>query len=446
MYSFAVQVTYAAVSILTSRQQLQRLADFVDEFAGCFGRKAQRGACRFYVRGLLSFSERKSIQAMASGRSDAEYQRIHHFIANAPWDALDLWKRLRARIPERGGVVVIDDTGFHKQGEHSVAVARQYCPPLGKVANCQVAVTSILRSEKSTWPLAMDLYLPQEWAEDASRREAALIPDAIVAKKKWELALAQISRAKREGFTIHGVTADAGYGDATEFRDGIGRLGLRYVVRVGGRQVAFRERPRLTRRHKGPAQRLRIVLAKESTKSFTLRELAESLPDSDFKSIVWGKGSKGPLRIRVKALRIFLGRDWHAGEPVKECWLLARRKRDGTHKLYLSNLPADAPVLDLVRIAYSRWAVEQSYQQFKDDLGFDHFEGRSWPGWNHHAALTAMAFTFLARERRRSRTDKLPSIPSIRRVLSRLALAMTLVEDPELRELVVSFGRDPPRF
>jgi len=377
---------------------------------------------------------------MASGRSDAEYQRVHHFIADAPWDAREMWKRLREGIPERKGVVVIDDTGFHKQGEHSVAVARQYCPPLGKVANCQIAVTSILRSGRSTWPLAMDLYLPEQWAEDADRREAALVPESIVAKKKWELALTQIARTKREGFLITGIAADAGYGDVGEFRDGIGRLGLRYVVRVSGRQIVFREKPRITRR-KG-----RLALAHHSAKPSTIKELADALPDGVFKSVVWGKGSKGPLRIRVVALRVFLGSKWNKGASVKECWLLIRRKRDGTHKAYLSNLPTDAPLLDLVQIAYSRWAIEQSYQQLKDDLGFDHFECRSWPSWNHHAALSAMAFTFLAIERRRSRRAKCPTIPAMRRVLSRLTLAMTLVEDPEMRDLVVSFGRDPPRF
>lgn len=379
---------------------------------------------------------------MASGRSDAEYQRVHHFIADAPWDSRELWKRLRARIPERSGVVVIDDTGFHKQGNRSVGVARQYCPPLGKVANCQVAVTSILRTTKSTWPLAMDLYMPGEWIDDETRRDAAFVPSSIVAKRKWELALAQIARTKREGFEIQGVAADAGYGDIGEFRDGIAKLGLRFVVRVGGRQVVFRERPRLTR----SPDRRRFILAKGSAQPITMKRLAESLSDSEFRRLTWGKGSKGPLQIRVAALRVRLGSDWREGTPTKECWLLIRRKRDGSHKLYVSNLRADASLLELVRIAYSRWAVEQNYQQLKDDLGFDHFEGRSWPGWNHHAVLTAMAFIFLALERRRSRKTPLPTIPAVRRVLSRLALAMTVVEDRELGDLVISLRRDPPPF
>ena len=370
---------------------------------------------------------------MAAGKSNAEYQRIHHFIADAPWDSLDLWKRLRMRIPEREGVVVIDDTGFHKQGSHSVGAARQYCPPLGKVANCQVAVTSILRSARSTWPLAMDLYLPKEWAEDTDRREAALVPSSIVARKKWELALRQIARTKREGFSIRGVTADAGYGDTTEFRDGIGRLGLHYVVRISGRQTVFKAQPRLVGEHWRPAPR-------------PAKQFAASLPDSAFKKVVWGKGSKGKLEIRVAACRVFLGTRRAPDEAIRESWLLIRRKRDGTQKLYLSNLPATATLLELVQIAYSRWAVEQSYQQLKDDLGFDHFECRSWPAWNHHAVLSALAFTFLAIERRRSRRQKLPTIPAVRRVLSRLTLAMTVVEDPEMRELVASFGRDPPTF
>lgn len=416
-----------------AQQLLFRLVDFVDGFAGCFGRQAQRAACSLYVRGLLSASERKSIQAMADGKSDAEYQRMHHFIADSPWDCDEIWTRLWERIPDRSGVVVIDDTGFHKQGEHSVGAARQYCPPLGKVANCQIAVTSVLRSKNSTWPLGMELYLPESWIDDEDRRERAEIPASAVAKTKWELAIRQLRRAKSAGFAIRGVAADAGYGNIDGFRDAIARLGLRYVVRISGKQTLFTERP--TRDGE------RWVPAPE-----TAQEFAARLPESAFRSVAWGKGSKGILRIRVSAHRVFLGRRWHRGEPIREAWLLVRRKRDGSHKLYLSNLPRTAKLLELVQIAYSRWAIEQSYQQLKDDLGFDHFECRSWPAWNHHAVLCAMAFIFLGIQRRRHRIEKLPTIPAIRKVLSRLTTALTLVEDPFTKKLVASLGRDPPRF
>ena len=418
----------------------------MDEFAGCFGREAQRDASRRYVRGLLSASERKSIQAMSAARSNAEYQRVHHFISEAPWKEGEIWRRIRARAIDRRGVIVVDDTGFAKQGIRSVAVARQYCPPLGKVANCQVAVTSVLRSPRSTWLLGMDLYLPGEWVDDHERRERALVPKSVRAKKKWELALGQISRAKREAFEISGVAADAGYGDIGEFRDGIAKLGLRYVVRCTGRQIAFRERPRFSNRKSRKGKRVERVLTAGSPQTKTLKQIAESLPDRSFRRVTWGKGSKGPMRIRVTALRILLAAGWREGVKPKECWLLVRRKRDGSHKLYISNLPINARLVELVQIAYSRWAVEQSYQQLKDDLGFDHLECRSWVAWQHHAALSALAFTFLGIERRRSRLSLLPTIPAARRVISRLALAMTVVEDPEMRELVTSFARDPPRF
>lgn len=429
-----------------TRRLLGSLGEFVDRFAGCFGREAQRHACRTYVAGLLSSAERKSIQSMLAGRADAEYQRVQHFIAHAPWDHRALWKVLRKQIPENSGVLVIDDTGFHKQGIHSVGVARQYCPPLGKVANCQVAVTTILRSEKSTWPLAMDLYVPHEWDEDEGRREGALIPRSVRFRKKWEIAVAQATAHRLEGFRFSGVTADAGYGDITEFRDRLTRMRFRFVVRVGGSQIAFRGKPRLVRRlDRGGSSRMEV--APGSPKPTTLKDLAKRLPESDFKTVKWGHGSRGPMRVRVTALRVALCPDWKDGRPVrKPCWLLVRRKEDGTHKIYLSNLPETAPLIELVRIAYSRWAVEQNYQQLKDDLGLDHFEGRSWPAWNHHAAVTAMAFTFLALERRRSRKAPLPTVPALRRVLSKLLLAMTFVEDPELRGLVASFGRDPPPF
>ena len=278
----------------------------MDDFAGCFGREAQRDAARRYVRGLLSASERKSIQAMSAGRSNAEYQRVHHFISEAPWNGAEIWRRVRMKAIDRSGVIVIDDTGFAKQGPRSVAVARQYCPPLGKVANCQVAVTSVLRSSRSTWLLGMDLYVPQDWIDDPERRERALVPESVVAKKKWELALGQIGRAKREGFEILGIAADAGYGDVGAFRDGIAKLGLRYVVRCGGRQVAFLERPRFSNRESRTRKRVEIALARGSAHPMTLKQIAASLPDRCFRRVTWGKGSKGPMRIRVTALRILL--------------------------------------------------------------------------------------------------------------------------------------------
>lgn len=429
-----------------ARRQLQRLADFVDRFAGCFGRDKHVGVCRRYVTGLLSASERKSIQAMVGGRSDGEYQRIHHFIAHSPWDDRALWKRLREELPDRQGVLVVDDTGFHKQGPHSVGVARQYCPPLGKVANCQVAVTTVLRSRVSTWPLAMDLFLPEAWETDEPRRDRAFVPRRIQHRKKWQLALAQIDRAKREGFEIDGVAADAGYGDVSDFRSGLSRLGLDYVVRVSGSQIVFEGEPRFAKR-RTPEGFPRFEIPRGAPRPQAIKKLASRIPDDRFRTIVWGKGAKGRLAIRAVAVRVRLGQDWRRGaRPSARCWLLVRRKEDGSHKFYLSNLPEHAKLIDLVRIAYSRWAVEQNYQQLKDELGFDHYEGRSWPGWNHHAVLTAMAFVFLGLERRRSRAAPLPTIPMARKALSRLAQAISVIEDREMRELVASFGRDPPSF
>lgn len=383
------------------------------------------------------------MQSMFDGRMDAEYQRVQHFITHAPWDSRKLWKRLREVIPERVGVLVIDDTGFHKQGDRSVGVSRQYCPPLGKVANCQIAVTSILRSTAATWPLAMELYLPEAWTENDDKREVAHIPEHVRFRKKWEIAVAQATAIRAEGFTVEAVTADAGYGDVSEFRDRLDRSKFLYVVRVSGRQVAFTSEPRFKTKRDEQGHR---VLAPNSPKPIRLLEIASSLDDDDFRRVRTGNGSakKKPDAINVTAIRIQLAHDWSRRSLSKKYWLLIRRKDDGSHKLYLSNFREDASLEELVRVAYSRWAIEQNYQQLKDELGFDHFEGRSWPGWNHHAVLTALAFTFIGLERRRDKSSEMPSVPAMRKVLAKVLLAVTFIEDPELRRLFKAFSTGPP--
>jgi SRSO17 transposase len=212
-----------------ARALLRRLGQFLDGFSACFSRQPQREAASQYLDGLLGDSERKSMQAL-HGRLSApgHYQALQHFITHSPWDAQRVWTHLRTLVPVRTGILAIDDTGFPKQGTESVGVQRQYCGALGKIGNCQVAVSSALLADGQTWPLAFDLYLPAAWTDHAERRETAGLPPMRHFREKWRIALAQVRAIRRAGFTITAVVVDADYGSNAEFRAGLERLGLPY--------------------------------------------------------------------------------------------------------------------------------------------------------------------------------------------------------------------------
>ena len=198
---------------------LRRLTRWLDQFKDCFGHRAQRVSLRQYVDGLIGDSARKSMQAMLARVTEpTSYQAFQHFMTDAPWDADGIWRRLRAALPVRRGILVFDETSFPKQGAHSVGVARQYCGALGKVANCQVAVTAALWAEQQAWPLGVQLYLPVEWVTDAARRTRVHVPARVRFHEKWRLALTLLRRVRASGLTLTAVVADAKYGDNCTLR------------------------------------------------------------------------------------------------------------------------------------------------------------------------------------------------------------------------------------
>jgi len=433
----------------SAASQLVRLGRFVDRFAGCFGPRARPGAALQYVQGLLSDAPRKNMEgAWSRSLGDSDYQAIHNLITHSKWSADSVWRHLRGLLPDRKGVLIIDDTGFAKQGTHSVGVARQYSGTLGKVGNCQVAVSCALRTDRSTWALAMDLYLPEEWANDEERRDSASIPNDVVFKKKWEIALAQVDRVRADGVGISCVVSDAGYGDCTEFRDALDARGLPYCVAVKGDAKVFLAEPeaRPTERGQMGRPKTRRRLAKGSVQPVVIRELVEKPGRIKWRPVTWRRGAKGQLTGQFAALRVIPAHRWRAGQLHKPCWLILERCEDGAkHKFYLSNLPENAKLRSLVGFAHTRWAIEQQYQQLKEELGLDHFEGRSYPGFHHHAVLTALAYTFLQLERRRARSESLPTLPEVRRRLTELIMVRLFVEGEELSQMAIKLILDRQR-
>lgn len=403
----------------SSRALLRRFGQFADQFASCFTRQAQRDGASQYLDALFNDSERKSMQAMHGRLSDpGSYEALQHFITDSPWETEPMWARLRALVPVRAGVLALDDTSFPKQGTHSVGVKRQYCGALGKIANCQVAVSTVLLDDQLAWPLTFELYLPQEWDTDAARRTKAGIPASIRFREKWRIALAHIRRVLKADFQLTAVLADADYGSITAFRGGLDRLGLRYGLAIRGALTMWTPHARHAR---------------------TATAIAAAIPEHEWQRVSWGEGTKGDLVARFAARRI---------RPAKsrgDRWLLCERSlANDERKYYLLNLDATATLRELVTLVRSRWPIEQQYRELKDELGIDHFEGRTYRGWAHHTVLTAMAFTFLQVERRRSAAEPRPTLPTVRFWVREIMAVLYVVSNRRLLHLIASFQRNPP--
>jgi SRSO17 transposase len=380
----------------------KRLEHFLTDLVEPLGRSERRHWADVYVRGLLLDGERKSIEPLAARVPDGNVQALQQLVGQSPWEWLPIWERLAQRMTaelEPEPAWVVDDTGFPKQGAHSVGVARQYSGTLGKVGNCQVAVSLHHVGEQGHAVLGWRLYLPERWATDPARRKAAGIPDAVVFQPKWQLGLDLIDQARAWGLVDRIVVADAGYGDATEFRDGLEARHLPYVVGIAATVGVWPRPPKATvppyRGRGQPPTRY----AYGTQRPMAAHEVVATA--TGWKTIRWRHGTKGWLASRFLALRVQPSHGFVQGEPPhKAVWLLAEwpaAERAPT-KYWLGDLPPSTALRRLVRVAKCRWAIEQDYQQLKDELGLDHYEGRGWIGWHHHLTLVMLAHAFLTLE------------------------------------------------
>ena len=387
----------------------RRLEEFLGEMLAPVGRSERRHWGAVYVRGLLSDGERKSVGAMALRLPGANQQSLQQFLSQSPWAWEPVWEHLAQKLSRAfpSTAWVIDDTSFPKQGQHSVGVQRQYCGALGKKANCQVAVSLHQTNSRGSSPLAWHLYLPESWTDDEKRCQQAGVPTPISFRKKWELALDLIDQAFAWGLPPPPVLlADAGYGDITEFRRGLEDRKLPYAVAVTSQVRVWTEPPPLTpyvpKQTGRPTQR---SYQYGEQKPLTLRSVAET-QQKRFRPVTWREGTKGAMRSRFRAVRVQSAHGYVEGEaPGPTVWLLIEwpRQEAAPTKYFLCDLPADYSLRRLVHLTKERYHVEQDYQQMKEELGLDHFEGRSWTGWHHHVTLVMLAHAFLRFEQRRRR-------------------------------------------
>lgn len=429
------------------------MATYVDSFEACFGRKRRKDAARQYLKGLLSDAKRKNMQRMLTRISGAgDYQSLQHFITHSKWSSQTVWEALRGKIPDEDGVLIVDDTGIPKRGKQSVGVARQYSGTLGRIGICQVVVSTVFRTEHSTWPVAMELYLPEEWNEDEGRRAACSVPEGLPFRKKWEIALEQIDQALASGLRVTCVTADAAYGNTAEFRQGLERRGLKYAVAIKVTDKAFEQPPDFIvpeqGNRRGGRPCTRGFVAADEPEPKAVGEIAQQVADDEWTRVTWRQGSKGKLQSDFVALRVTPSKLWRKGMQHDECWLLIERSigEKKATRFYFSNLPESTTLKRLVALARTRWPIEQSYEQLKDELALDHFEGRSYPGFHHHLVLTAMAYTFLQMERVRSRAAHLPTLNELRQSVTELVTAQLFASEESFSRLITELARDPPDF
>jgi len=377
-------------------------ARWLRPYLAALRREAQRHWAPVYLQGLLGPGERKSVAPMAARVAPDDVQQLHHFVATSPWATAPL-ERVLAETAQRlvGGpqaVLIIDDTALPKQGRHSVGVARQYCGALGKTANCQTLVSLTLARGEVPVPLALRLYLPQEWTADPARCRRAGVPPTVTFQPKGELAIVELDRVRAAGVRFGTVLADAGYGTSAAFRQALSARGLTWAVGVLSTQRVYPLDVRL--RPARPGQMGRP--SKHSAPSVPSQPGAEAITELGpraFRRVTWRRGTKGPLAAAFAAVRVRIAdgprvaRGRHLpGEPA---WLVCERRAGGEQKYYLTNHPARTSLATLARVIKARWVCEQSHQQMKEELGLDHYEGRNWTGLHHHALLSLIAFAFL---------------------------------------------------
>lgn len=378
-----------------------RLEGYFEGIGAVLGRKERRASYAVYAMGLFGDSDRKSLEPIAARACPdlagvaAQHQRLQQFVTDSPWSDHDVRREAAhyalSAMTQREPVThwIVDDTGFLKQGKHSVGTQRQYTGSAGKVTNCQIGVSLTVATPTAHLPIDFELYLPKKWCNDPARRQEARIPDDVEFQTKLDLALAQIRRAIANGIPRGIVLVDSAYGHATKFRRALREAGLQYAVAVQSDSKVWRLDKR-DRRHGTPM-----------TVAALARQIAER---GGFRRTTWREGSKGTMSARFAMRRVLPIADEGAKRAEKEALWLLMEWEDGEaepNKFYLLRMPKDITKKQAVRHVKQRWRTERAYQDMKGQLGLDHFEGRRFSGWHHHVSVVLSCYAFIVAERSR---------------------------------------------
>lgn len=359
------------------------------------GRRERRVAATRYLEGLLLEGHRKSIEPMAA-RLGVEAQNLQQFVADSPWSDEEVWSAIRRDIIpsfEPLECWIVDESGWLKQGTHSVGVSHQYCGAVGKQANCQVSVELIVSDGSIGAPVAARLYLPESWTKDRERCQGAGVPEEVEFKTKPQIAIELIDQALSGGVTPAPLLADSAYSDSWEFRQALRERSLEFFLQVQAAE------------HKGWTQEVAVV--KKQKLSYvdvnappkrTLLQIAQDLPASQWRHCTW-KARNGSTRgTRLAWVEIWLPRALRKDQhELEKLWLVVDWPKGEVkpYHCYLALFHQKPSQARCLRLSRGRWQIEQYFQRSKDDLGLDHYEGRSWRGFHHHLVLSAAAYLFV---------------------------------------------------
>ena len=381
-----------------------RLEEFLSSHLEGLENEQRIEALGWYCQGLGFEFEAKTALGLAGALApdsvQATRQRMQRALAQGRFKHEEIFERLQQTVFESGQVQAycFDDTGIAKKGDNSVGVHPQYSGTLGKVGNCQVIVSLHGISDTFGSCLGLQLYLPRAWTEDDVRCAKAKVPKHIEFKKKWEIALSLLDKALSNNGPSLPVLADAGYGDSSDFRDELRKRKLTYAVGISSQTSVWRAETKLEIPSNSglgrPCSRARAV---DGSVPVLVDEVARELK---FERIAWRMGTKGPLNAEFAAVRVRSAEKHRRGRtPGEEEWLLVEREKSGDLKFYLCSLSSRASLRSLVRLAKMRWHVERDYQDMKQQLGFDQYEGRSWGGLHRHLAMVALMHSFISLHR-----------------------------------------------
>ena len=384
-----------------------RLAAYFADVASGLGRSEQRRNAELYARGLLEAGARKSLEPMVArlGGGPVEYEALQHFLADSPWDPEVVDRAVAERVCAvvEPAAWVLDDTGVPKDGKHSPGVKRQYSGTLGKIGNCQIAVSLHAVSAKGTVPLGFQLYLPEDWCQDPGRRREAKIPADVEFQTKPALGAQLVARAAGWKIRRAPVLGDRAYGNDAKLRARLHADGIDYVLSIGPECDVFEPGTVFTVPPRRPGSRGPAPSAlRTQTEPFSIAALVAGLDEDAWQTVCFRDAEGEQLTSRFAFVRVI------AAHPVtrdrqapREEWLIVEwpEDQDEPTDCWISNLPADTEPEQLARLARLRWMIELDYKQLKGELGLDHYEGRSYLGFHHHCSLVTAAHGFLTLER-----------------------------------------------
>ena len=373
----------------------QRLPKFLSPLVQDLGRSERRVGATLYVEGLLMPGQRKSIGPMAE-RLGVDSQRLQQFITDSPWEESAIWKAIRplaADCLEPLEAWIVDETSWLKQGEHSVGVAHQYCGAAGKSANCQVNVQVAITDGLVAVPVGAQLYLPESWTKDRARCREAGVPDEVGFATKPQIALNLIQAVLADGVARAPVLGDNAYGINGEFRDGVRALGMEFFLQVDPSQLnGWAQSVALEKK------RTRWHVAANAPAPLSLLKVFAAHKAVKWRPCSW-KAADGQTRhTRLAWMKVYLpGALDRGAQTLEEVWLVVDWPEGAAeaYHYYLAHLHREPTLARCLRLSRSRWQIEQYFQRGKDDLGLDHFEGRSWRGFHHHLVLAVLAYLFV---------------------------------------------------